>query len=61
MSMAPDGSIRHFCVTDTISGDTVCTEGLVYDYCLDESGNTSTECTLPVRKFYVLTGPRSRL
>jgi len=49
-----DGSVRHFCLTDTSTGDTVCTEGFQYDYCLDETGKTSTECPLPERRYYVM-------
>jgi hypothetical protein len=60
MATASDGTIKHFCVTDTASGDTVCSEGLSYEYCLDEAGQKSTKCTLPNRRFYVMTSPFAR-
>ncbi len=52
MAADEDGKVTHFCLTDSASGETVCTEGLMYDACLDQDGGRSEECRVPSRRYY---------
>ena len=57
LAAADSGAVTQFCVTDSWTGDSICTPGLMVDACLDEDGQQSTECDVPERKYFLVRGP----
>jgi hypothetical protein len=57
MASAANGTVTQFCMTDSWTGDSICTPGIMYDACHDEAGKQSTECDIPERKYFMVRGP----